>query len=208
MMEALTNSFFYDGVVADDFYFVLDSRGKRRFYARRTGKVSALSRIPKDVIDSIKERPKIMAKSDLLKQRQELTKKMDKIKDLIASIDLKIVDGINYEEMEEEQKLEEERKKECIKRKAEQQAFIERILKNFIRDNENPKPKQDSDTNSNPKPKPKPKQVEDPIEFLKKHGITTKKEWHNWLLENHPDKGGKDIELCQNIISNGQLIYF
>lgn len=47
------------------------------------------------------------------------------------------------------------------------------------------------------------KKREVPQDLLQKLNITTKKEWKNWLLKNHPDKGG-DEEMCKNVIQAGR----
>lgn len=41
------------------------------------------------------------------------------------------------------------------------------------------------------------------ISTLSKLSITTKQEWKQWLLKNHPDKGG-DEEICKKVISEGR----
>jgi hypothetical protein len=46
-----------------------------------------------------------------------------------------------------------------------------------------------------------PKKARD---ILTENGIKTKADWKKWILQNHPDKGGKDGELFQKIFDAGK----
>lgn len=45
-----------------------------------------------------------------------------------------------------------------------------------------------------------PEIIKQNLAVLRQHYITTQKEFRNWLLKNHPDKGG-DPELAKKIVS-------
>lgn len=38
-------------------------------------------------------------------------------------------------------------------------------------------------------------------------GINTKLEWKQWLVANHPDKGGQDLDLCKRVIESGNRVW-
>lgn len=42
--------------------------------------------------------------------------------------------------------------------------------------------------------------------FLASLNIKTKADWRNWLKVNHPDKGGKDVELCCKVLELGKSL--
>jgi hypothetical protein len=184
----LAQSFMCDGRTAEDFYYVYAPNGRKVYYSRKTGKRTALERIPKGVVNGIKEIPQNLDKAKLLKQKAAFLEQIKKLQERVTEIDTKLgtKETFDYEAVLKEE--EQEKQKASRREKEERRRFFENIFK---------KRKVETEQNS----------VQRSVEFLKLHGITTKKEWKQWLLKNHPDKGGEDTELCQKIICYGREIW-
>lgn len=193
-MDAAFSFFYYDGSTADDFYYVLDPRGRKVYYTRRTGKRTSLERIPKAVVSSIKERPQNLDKAKLLQQKQAFLEQIKKLQQKVADIDKKLngQDSFDYEAELKQEKIKEQEAQD--RQKEERRKFFEKIYNQKNQQQQN---------NKKRKAEPAPIVVE---EFLRTLKITTKKEWKQWLLENHPDKGGKDEALCQKVIEYGRTM--
>lgn len=96
-----------------------------------------------------------------------------------------------------------------------EKAYRERIRKNwedlfsnFDKAQQAKKAQKSAKPKSKPIPKSKPaprSNIPKGVSVLITLGITTKKEWKNWLLKNHPDKlPDADVELCARVIEEGK----
>jgi hypothetical protein len=194
-----------DGRIAEDFYYTLDVKGKKNYYSRRDGKRTAKARIPASVLDDIRIRPRVLEKSDLLKQRDELTKKYNLIKEQIDQINSQLNGTVSEDELRAEAEAEDKRDRECKQRRVNDQDDREKFLRNLFANLKNA-PKSAGASKSTEPPKSTPAEKPELI-LLKQYKITTRKEWRDWIFENHPDRGGKDLDLCQRIISAGNTIF-
>jgi len=137
------SSALYDGTTAEDFYYILDSRGKRMFYSRRTGKRTAISRIPQTIISDIKQRPAESLKTEaLLKQKEELKIKAAKIEDQMRELPIKLaaihdeINSINcqmvqlgaHSELREEQNRQRDARARYEKEKKNQEDYLRGIF--------------------------------------------------------------------------------
>ena len=178
---------------ASQFYYVFNGGG-RNFFSRQTGKQIPLKNIPAHLQPLVKLRSKAVEKIILVNQMTVLQEKRARLLEQAAELETKL--GPNAEpEIHAERK----RKRECRDRHENQR---KKILDELHR-----KINADANFNPNPNPHPTPMSIPNSLLILRKHGIVTKNDWNTWLLKNHPDKGGVDVELCKEIISAGQAFF-
>ena len=172
---------------ASQFYYVYNGGG-RNFYSRQTNKQITFKSIPARLQPLVKLRSKAVEKIILVEKMTVLQEKRARLLEQAAELETKL--GPNAEaEIHAERK----RKLECQDRHEEQRKkSIEELHRKI---------------NPNPNPNPTPLLSPDRCLILLKHGILTKNDWNTWLLKNHPDKGGTDVELCKEIISAGQCVF-
>lgn len=195
------NAFLCGGSKASDFCYTYDAKGRKQYFSRRTGHRVAATNMPKTVKkEDIEERPEILNKEKLVSLKVSLLDQKKKLEEKIAEIE-RDLQGFDTEAFEKAAKAEQSKVDEAKQRqKEERKRFFEKIYKDF----EETKKYQEKKPQSNPPPAKKPKTTETSQEFLKTLAIHTKSEWKKWLLKNHPDKGGKDEELCKKVISAGR----
>ncbi len=173
-----------NGNRADDFYFKYNKRGAKIFYSRITSKRLAKSSIPKGLLHRIQEHNPGLDVGELGTLKEGYLKEITRLQGKIDEINIKL-SQINVHDDEttrqfQNEKVEEDRKtqrrKEEYKRESDESTrrFFEEFRSYFQRSEQ-----------SDPNP-----DVGKSKSFLKSLNINTKKEWHNWLRRNHPDKGG------------------
>jgi hypothetical protein len=179
------------GQHVDDFYYTLNKIGKKIYYSRRSGKKVSLNQIPAQIQCKIKERSKGLDNIKLLRKEKALVlERVTKLNKRIATIDEELrreERSFDYEASMKEDEAKQRAAKD--REKEEERKFFEMLF------------------GRPPLPPKKRKAVDDsvvPEEFLKSQGITSKNEWKQWLLKNHPDKGGKDEILCQQVVDYGR----
>ena len=196
----------------NDYYYIINNRGYKYYYSRITGGRVAKKQISSVFIDKVKEGKAtgtnvsqlLESKTKCKDQITKLGKKITELEEKIKKINIQLEDestskGINIEtlkqiELEETQK-DEARKREYLQKcDKERRANLEKIFKLF-ETNAKKAPYVNVGANAYPQT--------NSIVTLKSLNIVTKKDWHSWLLKNHPDKGG-DNDLCGRVITLGR----
>ena len=183
----------------EDYYYKYTSNGTKYFYSKITGQRVARNTINSMFVDQIAEKNSSLDIGILIEQRNKYLSQVEKLRSNIEKLQLKIGEidnqlsdlGVNDETtMKKYQKLKEDEDKKNQQRKAEYLREYEEIFRRKTNSNAPPPaPLTANQTNNT---------------TLTKLGINTKKEWHEWLIKNHPDKGGSDLELCQKVLSEGK----
>ncbi|HSA76166.1 MAG TPA: hypothetical protein VLE02_01355 [Nitrosarchaeum sp.] len=163
----------------DDFYYTYSKTGKKLYYNKISGSRTAKSQICADFIPLIKENLDFSAEK-LIEKREAYKKEIEELQQKIRDIDITLGGAKDAEQIREKKKKEEE----DINRR--RQKFEEDVRRENQRmlDELYHKNKKSS--------------------FLEDLHITTKLQWKEWLVKNHPDKGGKDAVLCQKVIEEGR----
>jgi hypothetical protein len=171
----------------DDYYYVYDSRGRRHFYSKITGKKIAKQDIPKDFHDKIKQKEPELDIGKLVALKNVYLTEMNKLKAKVDEIDVKL-NTINADTQREYQKRKEEQDQKDELRRQEYKREREELLRKIFQQHEN---------------RPKPSYGNNSYSILQELNISTKKEWKDWLVKNHPDRGGEN-ELCAKVIAAGR----
>ncbi len=173
--------FFNESKDPKQYYFV-SKNGRRTYYLTRNNKKIAMSRIPICVLGKIEKRDAYDLNN--IKNKREydtLMKKINKVEEHLKNLREKADDikkETNFEKAnEEENKRENANKKYKKETKSDYNTFFEEKYKRFNFDTSN---------------------------ILQYNNIYTKKQLRLWLIKNHPDKGGKDTDLCSMIIEAGK----
>lgn len=168
----------------DDYYFMYNSKGAKYFYSRITGKRVQKASIPTSFHDKIKEKDPGLDIGHLVSLKNGYLIEIARLKAKVEEIDVKL-NTINPNMQEEckRQKEEQDRKDEARRKeyKREREELLRRYEQQF---NKKPPPKEEND-------------------ILQQLNIKSKKEWKEWLVKNHPDRGGDD-ELCGKVIAAGR----
>lgn len=191
-MDSFVNQFMYDGKVADDFFYVVDVRGRRRYYVRRTNKSTSTQRIPPGVKEKVTQKLNLVSKVALLRHREAVVKQIQKLQDEVESMDKTLSDE-TFDGTEEEQEREEAKLRECQDRYERDKRSRERIFDGIRNGARAPSP--------TPTDNKEPTKEPDPLAALK---IVTRKDWLRWLTVNHPDKGGNRSSQCAAVITAGR----
>lgn len=183
----------------DDFYYKYNSKGSKYYYSRITNGRVAASDIPKSLISQIKSQDGQEIQFNLLSEKnryleniKNLEEHISKLKGKVYEIDLKLgqeakIEGVSInEEKLRERKIREERRREQYQREVKIER--KRLLEDLLRKDYNNW--QSSDTT--------------PSNILEDLKILTKKYWKEWLIINHPDKGGNS-DICAKVITAGRL---
>jgi len=178
----------YDGFTSDDFFYIKE-KGRRKFYSRITGKPTTMYRIPPKLVDDIKERCKHVSVKNITNERKDLELKLNSITQRIKEIDEQLSNTSTMQEQLEEEKL---LQHSANQRKKQADIDFMKYMEELMKYENKTREINVSEKSSN---------------LLKKLGIKNKHDYYNWLLINHPDKGGKDIALCRNVISEFQKYY-
>ena len=177
-----------------------------------TRKIAKKLSFSPDLVKEFDEKWLIWSKEDqieiinfeIAKTQSLLKRTQEQIYVQINGINLMLDKGVDtsQETFENNQKEKIQRRKEYKQRKKENfSSFFSREYSWYVPPKTGPKP--------GPPPKPgrpnekHPNKLELACEILIKYNIHYKKEWKEWLRENHPDKGG-NTEDCQKVISAGR----
>jgi hydroxymethylpyrimidine pyrophosphatase-like HAD family hydrolase len=191
---------------SSDFYFKYTSDGKKLYYSRITGKLVPKKQIPESIIDKIEELNEdrdLLTLVNLVSQRDALQNKIESLRKKLENVELKIEENQvkkgnirsngNYENLIQNDINNYQRHKsdqDAKTRERIQQYNEEEVLRNRF--------KSSSGNNSSSN------QNSSKMDFtLQDLGIVTKKQWHKWLVNNHPDKGGNK-DLCIQVIAAGR----
>jgi len=212
------------GTLATDFYFKYTSAWSKYYYSKITGGRVGVKQIDPKIVPDIKIFDAGLDVAELLRTKAIYEKEMEKIKKKIAEIDLKLKDIPNINEYELERKKREEdaanekRKKEFA---AEQKKRLDDLFRqaseawnkqreaankrndDYLRDREKKKEEERQYWREYFKARMDSTQREPEKDILKELNINNKKEWKEWLLKNHPDKGGS-LSKCQEVIYAGR----
>ena len=182
-----TKFFSNSGNRPEDFYYKYNAAGSKRYYSRITGKPIAKDNIAVDV--NLIPEYSTGDTAELLKLRDGYNREIQRLQDKVEEINNKLskLNIGNEEEIIKEKEIQEEKdRKRKEEYKKEQDDFIRKIFEDFV------------------KKQPPPPKKSTPPNNLPKLGLKTRKEWRGWLLANHPDKGGKDLDLYQQVIIEGR----
>lgn len=178
---------------SSDYYYAYDKANRKYYFNRIDGKRVAARDIPKSLIDKIE-----IKNSD--DEKAEKVVDLNEFKEQLKRINKNIQEQFERKSMAEQKikKLEEEivgfdsqsYDDQIKRRKSEQKRSWENfIYSSYFRD-----------------VPPAPKTEYKDEDVLKRLNITTKKEWKEWLLKNHPDKNpSSDQELVTKVIAQGKL---
>lgn len=213
-MASFMNNFFngQGGMKASDYYYKYNTKGAKYYYSKLDDSRVSKDRLNPSFISKIEQRTDIKSNKNkdemlnLLAVKQDCEKTIESLKLKLIYVNQQI-DALNNKTMTPDEiknlktKLEQDNRdnEEFVKRrkaeiKQEQDAEFYEFMKQFEKDFKAEIP---------PKTENPPKTSE--VDLLKKYDIKSKTEWKQWLLKNHPDKGG-DSELCSQIISAGRKI--
>lgn len=175
----------------DDYYFIHNSKGAKCYYSKITGRKIAKDNIPGQFHDLIKERDLGMNIGQLGDLKKTYLLEIEKLKAKVMEIDLKLAQlNVNDEEVIKEyrRRKEEEDRRDALRREEYQKERKELLRKLFERSSYQKYPSANERRDEN---------------ILSKLNINNKKEWKDWLVKNHPDKGG-DSDLCSQVIDAGR----
>jgi len=196
---------YHGGTSSDDYYYKLDKGGKKRYFSRRTDKQTSKTCIPPLIVNDIKERHPIMRAiedtSALISQKKTLEDQITNfqhqivaIQNKLRQIDEELKNAPNQSMINEHKITEDKLKQESLKRQYEQKIQFDKSIQELLKKQHEEKIQSTThDTDSN-----------EHI-FLKTLGIKDKHDYKKWLLDNHPDKGGK-TEICQLVMDAFQKI--
>lgn len=180
-MEQVFRDFFSFGDKPDDFYYRVNIRGRRQYYSRKTRSKCSINSIPKEILPQIQERKVTTQSINLFQRKKLLLKQIKELEEKVKAIDEEIGS------MDENQFKEEAEK---------QRRYESSRYSKFQEPSSTPEPTVcDQDDKTVAK------------DFLKSLEIHSKKDWRQWLKTNHPDKGGKDEELCKNVLKHGNTLW-
>lgn len=187
-----------------EFYFKYTANGRKMYYSWKNHEPLNKNRIPKNIIDEIKEAPKELSdyffvekKHKLLEQKQSKIKQMEMLQKKLVEIDkeLKEIESMNIDEEKVSINIKKRQKQASDRFHHDYADFFEKIFKDYNHQNfkkHKTEPKKDNING---------------LDFLHSLAIFNKHDWKQWLLKNHPDKGGKDIALVQKVIEYGQNVF-
>jgi hypothetical protein len=187
------------GKSANDYFFIIDKKGAKIYYNKLNNKRLAKKDINIKYVEDVKEGSKYLNFEEyeqlLLKKKQfedkilHFENKIKEIRELVANFDDML--GKKYD------KNFEENYHKYIEQKSNRIDFLEKereeAFKKFF--SQNNKYAEYFKTN-----------VQNNAEagnILNSLDINSKKEWKDWLLKNHPDKGGNS-EQCAKVICAGR----
>jgi len=185
---------YFNGFIGNqpsDFYFKYTNNGKKFYYTKLTGKLVKKDLIPSSILDQIEE---LKEDKDLVNLVQ-LVIKRDKLLNKIELIQKQLND-VNFQ-IEQNQI-----KKGNLRTNQEYETIIQDQIRNYKREKEvqNAKIKRRKQEYFHP-PREVIPQINNILDKLK---ITTKKEWHQWLLNNHPDRFPCNGQICSEVILAGK----
>ena len=182
-----------------DYYYVRNKNGAKIYYSKITNQRIAKDRIKKSIIDQIQEKDPGFDVASLVNLKNIYLKEITVLQRKVAEIDQKL-NGYDEQKIKDFQKQKEKEEEEIKKRKVEYEKERKETLRKLFQQFDQTK----GDTFRTPKKEKATSFGEkSPTPNLEKFGIQTKKDWKDWLLKNHPDKGG-DSTLCQEVIAEGR----
>jgi hypothetical protein len=193
---------------ADDYYYTVSSSGRKDYWSKILDTKVAKSQINIKYVNDVKQgtREDFNKQATIVKlveQRRLLQQKITETQTKIDSIEknlrnLGFYDPYELNKIKQTQETIERRRAQYKQERAE---ILNDIFKKYgTQSSPNNKPNVEQIPKQNP---PIPQVPPTNIDILTKLGITTRKEWKNWLLYNHPDKGG-NIETTTNVILEGR----
>lgn len=207
------------GDKSTDYYYSFNNRGAKIYYSKITGKRVAKNYIPAKFLNQIQERDVGLDIGHLMNLKHGYQLEIEKLQAKIAEIDAKLSQANigdettlrHYQEQKKRQDEEDERRR--MEYEKENDEILRKMFERFQSSYFNSSSNSNSSSNNNSSSTNSKSSTShnnnsssthrNKGDILSELNIENAREWRQYLLKHHPDKGG-DVEMCQKVIAAGK----